>query len=358
MTLLDKKIYFQSKEALDYWIYNIITPSFGGNKKQNKFIKGIVKIVCKKYPEKTFGISSEDLISMISESSGLYTSEFNILALRKWEKNLVFVFKNNSENPYLIYKLTEDNKTSQNLENEKNVLNILNKRNLYVPKPKGNGVFKGWIWHSQKVLSGTPLVNIIGSVKNDISFIKKMIYLAENYLRSLRYKNNKDVADLYDINNNGLFSRIDDNVRKFIMKELGSIKGKQIPNVIQHKDFQPENILIKDDKLNVFDWEYASVNGVPLSDFFLFSAWNYSFCLTKGKKVVSFKSHFGLDEFKSIFYDKNDISDNVKKLVVEHCFEMNIPPETINFLFLLFVIKHLSFNSSILEYAIKRRFWV
>lgn len=153
-----------------------------------------------------------------------------------------------------------------------------------------------------------------------------------------------------------------------IAKVLSGASREPLPDIVQHGDLQPNNIICRCGpcaKLTFIDWEYASMQGLPLIDLLhlLFMSVFYVKFRAKTEKQRFFQPLFALGQplrmidgkiFEDCFYKKNAASDLIAKHVDRYSRALNLSAASRHALFLLYVLRHLSFNETFLSLSLEK----
>ena len=116
-----------------------------------------------------------------------------------------------------------------------------------------------------------------------------------------------------DKTNQALFN---DFFRNLFVK-IDSFKGEIIPITSVHGDFNPFNgLILRDNKLNIVDWEDSSINSLPLFDLYnLLVVSSYSMLCDKGTQE---------ERFNERFIKQNYFKDLADRCMIDYCNRMDI----------------------------------
>jgi len=123
----------------------------------------------------------------------------------------------------------------------------------------------------------------------------------------------------------------------FTVDELISgIRENRLPQVLEHGDFCPDNVLVSDKKIILLDCEWSIFPGLPLWDtlnYILFSLLTYKY---KGKKRGLKVS---LNFFKKVLENEPDLSAILTKSLQKHIKTLQLPAKMVNSVIFLYITK-------------------
>jgi aminoglycoside phosphotransferase (APT) family kinase protein len=115
-----------------------------------------------------------------------------------------------------------------------------------------------------------------------------------------------------------------------------------IPRVVQHGDFQPDNILYREDgTFTVLDWEYSLESGLPLIDLLNFLVFGAAYAKRRRAARTSSRGTVDAKTFEECFYRQNATSLSIGRAVKTYCDSLGIDGRARQVLFLIFVFRHL-----------------
>jgi SAM-dependent methyltransferase len=290
------------------------------------------------------------------------------------EKKLLFCFLDNNKWPSYIWRITNEPEGMLRLQNRYNVTKELSLLGPEIAKAVPICKYNRFINNEAAVLnsfrkSTMPLlIKYLSKHRRSLHKMDDIFSLITGWLIVLH----KQSCAIEKIGNSSIFKNIISNSLEFyakriflnkqdygylsntLEKEMVKIGNLFLPFVIQHGDFQPENILYdeRNRDILIFDWECALIKGLPLVDLLVFLITSAAFAM-EGKNIFTKRSehiipllpsliyNINLQIFKYAFYEKNKISDLLKKYIDIYCKNLNIDKRLKRILFLIFILQYL-----------------
>lgn len=369
------KIFFESPEALRYWADYIISPRFRGQHCYTYFVMPILKMftpVSGLLKERFQFKGIEEKIRNLACMYGEYDKDVRLLGITGWRKTVFFTFNGKEKDPRHVFKIAEDEISMQRLIREKITLERMNEMDSHIPSITESGYLNGSFYLAERVLTGEPLLMFLYRHRKDEKMTDMIVQKSADLLirmnkansvmekMSVFEKSDRLPLDFY-INRLPVKKETAEKIKEAILKGIYNTRNVSMPLVIQHNDFQPENMLYHEGKILVLDWEYSVYEGLPLSDLFNFLLLTYGFVMKKRAfdlkgfspvlKAKSINENIDLRTFHSVFYEENAISESVKKTVADYCKDSGIAKEIVMLLFQLFVIRHIDNDSAVVEFV-------
>ena len=251
------------------------------------------------------------IIQELKNNNVMQAKEIYFLHCSGWRKEITFSFLGEHKYPSYIFKIPEDSKEEKRLNNECHLIEKLNLLGPPISRVIPQVIYKGVINNRFAVLEsvkeGDSLIKSLFAHRkslDEIDFILTSIrdWLILLHKKSIVIEEKGDILTLRDIVSNSLSiykERIflDEEelqcVSNFLDREICRIRNSPFPFVIQHADFQPNNILFNEtnSEIAIFDWEYALEKGLPLIDLLNFLLISLSLII-KDKKIDKKPPHF------------------------------------------------------------------
>lgn len=121
-----------------------------------------------------------------------------------------------------------------------------------------------------------------------------------------------------------------------LMNRIARLSHYPLPLRFNHGDFQPGNILLDGNSINVIDWEFGKLTGLPLMDVFSFLARTYARC--HGLEEIDGDLDDYLAAFEAVFFDGGSFAELTTDYVRRVCLALDIDPAWTSVLFSLFLV--------------------
>ncbi len=290
-----------------------------------------------------------------------------------WRKKIMFYFKQDAAYPSYVLKIADNINAQKKLIHASEMAKVLNNAFIQMPNAAGKILTDGYKINEycvlEKVAEGASLIKYLLRYNNSLGKIDVIFSLVRDYLINLQAKcggspkvmDNKTTFKNIVHENLGVcagqlsLSESElQSLNRYIEDRFLSKENLAVPQVIQHGDFHPNNIIFRQNyKFTVIDWEYSLEEGLPLVDllnFLFLSAAYVKRYKSKNKQKIAFPLFsFMLSEdiidgeiFSYCFYEKNSISDLIGKHLQAYCGALRINYELRQLLFLVFIFQHLS----------------
>jgi ubiquinone/menaquinone biosynthesis C-methylase UbiE len=322
-------------------------------------------------------------IASVSES-GRQESAGSSFYYKGWRKKVLFYFKGGLAYPTHVLKIADSIAAEKNLKNACGIIRRLNELGAQVSEVTPKILYEGYIHNEycmlESVEDGVSLIKYLmkyhdSPVKVDgiFSQVRDFLILFHTKCGTSRKTDNKTVfGNIIYENCKVLASQcaLDEGeyrrLRRYIEDTLSYRELATVPCVIQHKDFQPNNILYRDDKkFTIIDWEYGLEEGLPLVDllYFLF----LSIVYVKRHKTTRTQrfsypvfSYVLSDDiidkeiFDYCFYQKNTMSELIRRHVDIYCNALHIPHELRQLFFLACIFQNLNFKKDFISIFLEK----
>jgi thiamine kinase-like enzyme len=322
---------------------------------------------------------------IIEKHKNSYNTEikhWHSLHYKGWRKKLFFIFVNNEKHPSYLWKMADSPEFTSRLVNECSIIRKIKSLCPHLVKSVPNVLYEGVINEDFAVLmainEGDILIRHLYNNRDSLNKIKSTVSGGRDWLALLHKKsptveevgNNREEEShiIYDtclapyINGSAENSQTAQRFKEYFRSEMDRVRDVSIPFVIQHNDFQPENILYNKDtgKFIVLDWEYAMRSGLPLIDLLNFLVLSLSFVL-KSKKInlknsfrlsarlKSINDYIDQDMFEYMFFKKNEISEIIKENVTIYRKAINLDTRLIKLLFFIYLNQKFSNDKNFLN---------
>jgi hypothetical protein len=241
-------------------------------------------------------------------------TRFSFLFFKGFRKSIFFVFKDNDSQPFAILKISDDHKVFERLESEYKTLSYLSTKKTLsnnIPTPLAFFEISGHKCVFESALEGTPMVYYMKGLrsKRGLMRMKEIFGHVVDTLVALHYPNSPHETD----------------------------KKHQI--VVEHGDFNPGNIQVTRSSIKIFDWEYSSLQGVPLKDLLEFSLKYVLFARYLTKEIRREQPVF--NDFEEAFLAKTSHSQIIGESLNRYCERMGFARSSIRDIFSIFVRKYL-----------------
>lgn len=325
------------------------------------------------------------ILSEHKNGKAIRPKEIYFLCCKGWRKKIIFSFLGEHKYPPYVWKVAEGARGEQRLNNECYLIRKLSLLDPHISEAVPQVIHEGFANNEFAVLEsvkeGDLLIKSLFAHRNSLRKIDDILSLIRDWLILLHKKScetdrGRNHLSLRNIALNSLRLYretifLDEEELQYVCnlldKEICATRGLHFPFVIQHGDFQPENILYNktNKEIAVFDWEYALEKGLPLIDLLNFLLISLSFALrdklidTKHplhfiQPFTSLKYNANAHVFNYIFYETNKVSCLVKKHIDIYRENLRIEKRLVKFLFLVFIIQHLSHEKAFLEVFLSR----
>jgi len=128
---------------------------------------------------------------------------------------------------------------------------------------------------------------------------------------------------------------LDPQERAFLAAWLrrAALRGRELPLTVEHGDFCPANIILRDGAAAVFDWEFPLEPRLPLFDLFhFFAALRYPFRGWRGES-----SHY--DSFLEVYWGDNPVRRALRRTLRRCCAELGIDLDLAGDLFVMSLLR-------------------
>ncbi|MBN3040848.1 MAG: phosphotransferase [Candidatus Omnitrophica bacterium] len=284
--------------------------------------------------------------------------------------DILFCFINSAKTPRYLFKITANKDLFSFLKTEQSILGELSECDFpsiseTFPRVLGQGMVQNHYFILETAGQGEHLINHICACKNSLEQKKMIFYKITDWLIELHKQTTLNPKDSRE----GLLEENFKETLALYKKKhgLGQAKEEKIISshnqvsslypasafILQHRDFSPWNILYNRKKgdIFVFDWEYGAFQGLPLIDLLNFAI-DFKGIISAQDKAQKITSKFSLsinvnisyagkDDFLDAFYNKNQYSLLLSGCVSKYCQEFNLSSKSSEYLFLLFILRHL-----------------
>jgi len=239
---------------------------------------------------------------------------FSFLFLKGFRKTIFFAFKDNDSQPFAILKISNDPLVFKRLESEYETLSYLSTKKTMtrnIPAPLAFFEISGHKCVFESALEGTPMVYAIKGIRTrrGLMRMKEIFSHVVDTLVALHYPNLPHETD----------------------------KKQQI--VVEHGDFNPSNLHVSRSSIKIFDWEYSSLQGVPLKDLLDFSLKYVLFARYLTQEIRREQPVF--NDFEEAFLSRASHSQIIWENLNGYCDRMGFARASIRDIFSIFVRKYL-----------------
>lgn len=265
-----------------------------------------------------------------------------------FRKRVVFIYDDKKREMLAIAHVVENLKVESRLRNHYNMLSTIhssddNYLKSTVADPLYFSAESGYLLLIQKAVKGRTLIR---RVRNNIFLsrqkLEQCLKIAVEWLIRL---NTSFVTDRVKIEQTKLSHLSLNNPLLKIM--YNNLKGSEVPLILEHNDFSPRNLLYDGDKISVVDWEYSTLNGMPLWDLALF----FIVCYKTTYSFISFLSPFSFikhpqrRDLQKMFFKDRYYSGLIKKYVMLYCRNMGLSKEVGELLLFAKVADYMNSNN-------------
>lgn len=121
-----------------------------------------------------------------------------------------------------------------------------------------------------------------------------------------------------------------------LLERLAVATQYPLPLKFVHGDFQPANIFVTDSSIQVIDWEFGSLRGLPLMDVFSVVARAYARC--QGLEEIDGELEDYVAAFEAVFFEGGSFAGFTSEYVMRVCQALKIHPAWLSVLFPVFLV--------------------
>lgn len=286
-----------------------------------------------------------------------FRGPLNLLILEDYKQlprsqKVLFIFDQESNAPCAVAKVNHNAKERSGISNEYSALMKLNGQfgttsNTIIPEPLVFFEDKGLTLSMQTFLPGRsiyfelrnswfPKLHASRHFRLARQWLVKfhLATKAEDILIDEQFMKGQILTPLEDFQRDFNACTNEQKIINYTMLEAEKLLGQQIPLVARQGDFWARNIIIKDDKVGVVDWEHYVERSTPFTDLFMFPV---SYCLNY---PLAFKRSLQpADAFRSTFLSQSWLSQLVKEYFHYYCDSIGISRGLLQILFTTFLIE-------------------
>jgi len=241
-------------------------------------------------------------------------TRFSFLFLKGFRKIIFFLFKDNDSQPFAVLKISNNPLVFKRLESEYETLSYLSTKKTItknIPAPLAFFEMRGHKCVFESALEGTPMVYAMKGIRTRRGLMR-MKEIFSHVVDTL--------VALYNPNST---HRVD--------------KKRQI--VVEHGDFNPSNLHVSRSTVKIFDWEYSSLQGVPLKDLLDFSLKYVLFARYLTKEIK--REQPVLNDFEEAFLTGTTHSQIIWENLNRYCDRIDLARSSIRDIFSIFARKYL-----------------
>ncbi len=242
-------------------------------------------------------------------------TKLTFLFLKGFRKTIFFLFKDNDSQPFAVLKIGNDPLAFERLQREFETLSYFSAKEIArsdIPTPLAFFEMSGHTCVLETALGGTPMVYYMKGIRTRRGLIK---------MREI-------------------FSRIVDILVTFDKPNRHYKADSKHQNVVEHGDFNPSNLYISRSSIKIFDWEYSSLQGLPLKDLLDFSLKYVLFARYLTQEIS--REHPVLNDFEEAFLSETKYSGIIWKNISAYCKKMEIHKSSIQDIMGVFAKKYLN----------------
>lgn len=287
---------------------------------------------------------------------------FDFLWERGDRKVLLYVFAHELPTPMFFGKSSDDKSVAKRLHQEAAVLNKLKKLDQYLskttPLPLYCSTVKNQTILLEQMIDGDPLSNLIKPYSVNVlrSESEDHFHWVTEWTIQLHQKTTVEVFQLdaqrwkeFFVERCRQFNQdwgINTDARKWevINTWLEKCGGLPLPQVIDHGDLTPHQILVSNDDYNVIDWELSPFLGLPCHDLINFFV-HYNALMQQREQFI--ERNLKDDDITDLFFYQD--TDNLfVEYIRRYLVEMEIHPY---FLIPILYVRYpkISLNESVCE---------
>jgi len=130
--------------------------------------------------------------------------------------------------------------------------------------------------------------------------------------------------------------RIDDAQQQFLDRlfhDKRNLQGPELPMMVRHGDFCTANMVLHDQKVGVFDWEFPLEPRLPLADvFYFFSSIRYPHQGVRGESAH-------LDSFGSVYWEQGTVNRLLRESLRDACSQFELETDLLGCLLVFALIE-------------------
>lgn len=281
-------------------------------------------------------------------SGRVQPKRFKYKQKKGFRKRVIFIYDDTHKELLALAHIVEDPKVESRLRNHYTILkNIHDGNNDFfkdtVAKPIHYSVENGYLLLIQRAMRGKTLIK---KVRNNIFLSKQRLEhcltIAVEWLTRLSTSFVIDRVEIEQTKLNHLTSK-----NPFLKRGYNNLKGTEVPLILVHNDFSPRNLLYDGEKLSVIDWEYNTLDGLPLWDLALFFIVCYktTYSFLSWLIPFSFMKHPQERDLQKMFFKDRYYSALIKKYVTFYCYKTGLSKEMGEFLLFAKVADYMNSNN-------------
>jgi len=248
----------------------------------------------------------------------------SFVLFKGFRKVIYYVFSNNDPMPFGILKVSNEAVVFDRLSREFETLSHLFAKGSIsgnIPRPLAFFEMQKHVCSFQSALKGSPMVYRLKGIRNRSGLARmKEIF--------------NDVVELL--------------IRLHKIEIPGGTGGgahegsehSPAPVVIEQGDFNISNLLVPKSGINICDWEYSKMGGVPLSDLLEFSLSYVFFARFLANEIK--RERLALDDFEEAFLKKSPHTEVVWEHIRWYNDAIGVDRSSIPDIFSRFASKHLT----------------
>ncbi|MFC2062006.1 phosphotransferase [Elusimicrobiota bacterium] len=380
------KIIFENGKAVDYWFDYQVYPRLEYNFWFRNLWRPLIKCLFKQF----LVVFSKILIDRswynelrisISEKIKKDAGDIKFLIKDGWKKRLAFIFTGDDSYPSYVWKMAAEDKTKSRLITEDNIIGEIKQVSPFLSKTIPDIITREDTGDDlsilERTIGGYPLLKDLYVNRNSIEAVDRIFSDVTGWLKNLhkdskKVKNAGVLSSYYDggddeysiqfyINRLMVDQGEKDRISGILKEEIEKINECSMPFVIQHGDFQPENIFYDttNNMISVIDWEYSKSSSLPAVDLLNFFFTGGGFVMKTREigmknilpwqRLSSLRFMIDVKTYKYIYCENNDISMMIKKHIESYCINIGVEKSVLRVLFFIYLLKNFPHDKMYLQ---------
>ena len=271
---------------------------------------------------------------------------------RGFRKTLVFIYDYPAKTMLAVAHVVEDPKVETRLRNHYTILKTIHRSDdtaitKTVPAPVHFSVEKRYLLLIQTAVTGTVLNRKARTfLFFSRSSFEKYMHLTVDWLIKLHSVFRSDQQKIEETK----LAKIGNDL-PWLREKYSAVKDYSLPLVLEHIDFAPRNLLFNNSSLSVIDWEYSTLQGLPLWDLVhcLIIAFRTVYSFSGTFSPFSFLKHLRSHHVKKLLFSDTYYSGVIKELIRKYCQKMKITPEVGDLLLFTKIVDFITVNNLTLD---------